>query len=189
MPPVNNDHYVAQYVAQFDPIRDEHGWVNEGPGAYAARMRMSLLPEWPEEVLIEWLHKHAGHVAKYAFLRFERFAFERQTWPLVRIPGAEAFSDPKFCEDFSNVEERAAQPYDWLAKYMVGNGTWNTPVVLLDSEELPPTFAEGKRLRRPIHLLEGHRRLSFLNGLRATGKVLQEHNIWLVRLRAASNET
>ena len=50
------------YLAQFDPYRDESDWVREDPSDYAVRMQASLLPNWPTEVLIEWLHRHARHI-------------------------------------------------------------------------------------------------------------------------------
>jgi hypothetical protein len=48
------------YLEQFDPFRDTSDWVSEGPYEYAARMQRTLLPDWPTEVLIHWLHVMPG---------------------------------------------------------------------------------------------------------------------------------
>lgn len=168
------------YLEQFDPFRDTSDWVSEDPHEYAARMQQTLLPAWPTEVLIHWFHRHARHLHDYAFLRFERLSFARQRWPTDRFPGREAFADPGFCDNFRDVEWRSQQPYDWLAKYMLANGTWNTPILLLQTPK-PGIVACGNwELRYPLHLLEGHRRLSFLTGLRELGKAAPEHDVWLV---------
>lgn len=170
------------YLEQFDPRRDQGDWVVEDPQEYAARMHETLLPAWPTEVLVEWFHRHARHIYDYAFLKFERFSFEKQRLPTEKIPGREAFADPGFCDSFQDVARRAQEPFDWLAKYMVENGTWNTPIILLRTPN-PGILAPGNwELRYPLHLLEGHRRLSFLVGLRKLGKAAPEHDVWLVSL-------
>lgn len=122
-----------EYLQQFDPGRDFAEWVIEDPRQYASRMQRTLLPEWPEEVLIEWLYRHAGHIYTYAFLRYEKFHFERQQWVLSQIPGKEVFADPGFFEGFQDIEQRAEDPYDWLAQFMLKHGTWNTPILLLQT--------------------------------------------------------
>lgn len=170
------------YLDQFEPHRDSSGRPSEEPDRYALRMQQKLLPAWPAEVLIEWLYRHAGHLYDYAPLRFENFTFICESWSLEDIPGREAFADPKFCDDFLDVEVRATNRHDWLAIYMQNHGTWNTPILLLDTPRPEITMPGGWPLRYPYHLLEGHRRLSFLNGLRNSGKAASKHDVWVVRL-------
>jgi hypothetical protein len=166
---------------KYQPRRDEDWRVVEDELAYAERMRSGPLASWPHEVLVEWLHRHANDMEVYCFLGFERLRFERVTWPADRIPGAAAFRDETFCRNFQNVEERAAyNRHDWLAHYMLREGTWNTPIVLLDSTTVAHA-AHSARLKTPFHLLEGHRRLAFLEGLRRLGKARPKHIIWLAR--------
>jgi hypothetical protein len=166
----------------FQPHRDEDRGVVESASDYVLRMRRGPLAHWPVEVLVEWLHRHADFTEDYAFLGFEHFRFERVAWDLARIPGREAFRDEGFCDDFQNVEERAADnSHDWLAHYMLKEGTWNTPIVLLGSASASPVF-ESEQLKTPYHLLEGHRRLSFLQGLKRLKKALPEHFLWIVHI-------
>lgn len=175
---------MEPYLAQFDPVRDDSGWVSESPSDYVARMKSGPLPHWPDEVLVEWLHRHNRHADRYAFLGFERLSFQREIWPLERVPGREAFYDPRFCDDFMDVDRRArlSMP-DWLARYMLERGTWNTPIILLSNPSGGIAFPSGEHLRTPVHLLEGHRRLAFLNGMRSMGRALPEHEIWIAQWR------
>lgn len=166
---------------KYQPHRDEDWRVVEAALPYAERMRSGPLASWPQEVLVEWLHRHANNMEDYAFLGFERLRFERVTWPTDRIPGAAAFRDEQFCSNFQNVEERAAYSrHDWLAHYMLQEGTWNTPIILLDSMTVADA-GHGARLKTPFHLLEGHRRLAFLQGLIRLGKARPEHVVWLAQ--------
>lgn len=166
---------------KYQPHRDVDWRVVEDESAYTERMRSGPLSNWPEEVLVEWLHRHASQMEDYSFLGFEYLQFEHATWPTSRIPGAAAFRDEGFCNNFQNVEERAAHnEHDWLAHYMLLEGTWNTPIILFDSS----SGSYGTKIKAPFHLLEGHRRLAFLQGLKRLGKAKPEHTIWLVRSRA-----
>ena len=166
---------------KYQPLRGEHWRIAEAEEDYIARMRAGPLPNWPTEPLKEWLYRHAHDMEDYAFLGFEGFEFELETWDVDRFPGREAFRDEGFCDSFQNVEERAAENQnDWLAHYMLKEGTWNTPIVLMDNRRAPGFLHEPK-LKMPYHLLEGHRRLSFLHGLKRLGLARSQHSVWIVR--------
>lgn len=173
---------IESYLQQFDPFRDENEWVTEQPHDYVKRMQAGPLPNWPDEPLIEWLYRHAQFIYRYAKLKYERFQFHREHWSLDQIPGREAFDDENFCDNFRDIKSRAADPDDWLAHFMLENGTWNTPIILLDNENNRYGLKIGQKLKQPYHLLEGHRRLSFLNGLRDLECAKPEHDVWLVNL-------
>lgn len=168
-------------IAKYDPYRDKNDWVCEETHAYIDRMQNGPLARWPSEVLIQWPYRHADQFDKYEFLGFENFSFLKECWNIEKLPGREAFDSPKFCDNFKDIERRARIrfPEDWLAKYMLEHGTWNTPIVLLKNSEGTLVHPNSDRLRSPYHLLEGHRRLSFLNGLRETGKAKSEHEVWI----------
>jgi hypothetical protein len=167
---------------QYQPHRDIDLRVTEPALEYVSRMQESLLPHWPAEVLREWLHRHADFIEDYAFLGCEKFRFTKVTWELQRIPGREAFRDESFCDNFQNLEARATDNvHDWLAHYMLREGTWNTPIVLLDNPNPLPEW-KTRGVKTPYHLLEGHRRLSFLQGLRRLKRAFPEHQIWIARI-------
>lgn len=167
--------------SQYEPQKNADGRSIEEVKTFVARMHATLLPHFPEELLVEWLYRHHNALDTYASL-FESLRFERQTWKLEDIPGCEAFNDQKFCQTLSrSFDNRARDPLDWLAQYMNQHGTWNTPVVMLENlhGEIPsPAWAT---IRQPYHLLEGHRRLSFLVALRSRGRALPEHELWIAR--------
>ena len=56
----------------------------------------------------------------------------------------------------------------------------NTPIILLDNRGIRGFLHEPK-LKSPYHLLEGHRRLSFLQGLKRLGKARDRHSVWITR--------
>ncbi|MFI5299741.1 MAG: hypothetical protein ACHREM_16770 [Polyangiales bacterium] len=159
--------------------------AHEGAKAYAARLRSTLLPSWPEEVLIEWLHRHPNQIGHYSFLDFATFRFRLETWPRDAVPGGEAFGDPIYQRrwlDFGSnlLTERVKRRGDWLARYMCEHGTWNTPIVLLRNDCASAMRPDDTYLGSPFHLLEGHRRLSFLNKLRVENLAGASHQVWVV---------
>lgn len=179
--PVITFEEVHPMTLKYQPLRGEHWRVVEAENEYVSRMQAGPLPNWPTEPLQEWLYRHADHMDDYAFLGFDRFHFELATWDLDRLPGREAFKDEHFCDSFQDVEDRAAANwYDWLAHYMLREGTWNTPIILLDNAMVPALLHEPM-LKSPYHLLEGHRRLSFLRGLKRLGKARDRHSVWIVQ--------
>ncbi len=175
-------------LQRFDPVRDPTTeQVVESPQDFARRMRSTILPNWPEELLVEWLHRHAGHIGRYAFLRFERLRFEIQTWPLDKFPPhAEFKAVTGFDDDLESVRSRARGcggfPGHFPAVYILEHGTWNTPVVMLDSEDQQLIHPDGWPLMTPYHLLEGHSRLSYLLALRAAGLGNPTHRVWVATL-------
>ena len=172
---------IFPITLKYQPFRDEDGRVVEEESHYVHRMLDGVLSNWPENLLKEWLYRHPDCMEDYAFLNLERLKFTLETWPLERVPGSEAFKDDSFCDNFDNIEERAEDKYDWLARYMLKEGTWNTPIVLLENQERYNLSTEVQ-LKQPYHLLEGHRRLSFLNGLRRLNKARPQHQVWLAKI-------
>jgi len=167
---------------KYQPHQDANGRVIEPPSEYVSRMQSGPLRHWPGEVLREWLHRHPNNMEDYAFFGFEKFRFRKEWWELARVPGKEAFRDERFLENFENVEQRAAEnQHDWLAHYMLREGTWNTPIVLFDNPHPVRSWLK-KGIRTPYHLLEGHRRLSFLLGLKRLGIAQSRHALWIVHI-------
>jgi len=174
------------------PREDERTRAGDGGGsvaAYLSRVRR-ILPRWPEEVLREWLHRHPGD-HRYAFLDYRRFRFSKVTLSDEATPGAEAFYDGWRADFGSNLEERAAPldrrtglPLDFLAEEMLKRGTWPSPIVVLYNHGGGLHFPRKlEALKRPLHLLEGHRRLSFLIRLRELGRAAPTHELFIVTLR------
>ena len=60
---------LAKYLPTYDGKRIET------ESDYLKRISSTILPNWPEEVLKEWLYRHAPHIDEYSFLGFEKFNF------------------------------------------------------------------------------------------------------------------
>ena len=136
---------------RYQPRTDEESGIPlEGVAEYVIRMRSGLLPNWPEELLREWLYKHFGDMEDYAFLGFEQFSFERELWDLSRLPGREAFRNERLCDGFQDILEERAEQNDWLARFMMAEGTWNTPIVLLENRGGGPQRSESTRISIPL---------------------------------------
>lgn len=164
------------YLPKLNPNLD----LDEEEEDYIERMR-SFAPSIPEEVAREWFFRHFECLDHYSFLDFSTLRFELQTWSVEQIPGREAFSDPKFCENFSDdFKERVKDPHNWLAHYMEQHGTWNTPIILLHNPDAKFRGNSCYLLRSPWHLLEGHNRLSFFQHLRNIGTTKAHHQVWAV---------
>lgn len=68
---------------------------------------------------------------------------------------------------------------DWLANYMQNDGGWPVPIVVLDNRQPSVEVVEfGHEEFGPIHLLEGHRRLSFFRQLSGAKKPGMECDVW-----------
>lgn len=89
----------------FSPLCDDRGEYLESESDFVRRVATNL-PNWPRELVIEWLYRHVGSLEKYAFL-FRRLSFVLEKWPLNSIPDREAFDNPAMCDSFRNVKERA----------------------------------------------------------------------------------
>jgi hypothetical protein len=166
---------------KYQPFFNERGWVSEDARCYVTRMQSTVLPNWPEEPLREWLHRHAGDCLEtYAGLGFELFQFTLETWPVENIPGRDAYLDENVCDPKDDIAMRAVHN-DWVARYMLDHGTWNTPIVLLASRR-SIRLPSGEKLKTPYHLLEGHCRLCSFQSLRASKRAAPMHSVWIVRL-------
>ncbi|MBG1261367.1 hypothetical protein [Nostoc commune] len=60
---------------KYQPFRDEDWRVVEEELDYVHRMQKGVLLNWPEELLKEWLYRHADCMEDYAFLNLERLKF------------------------------------------------------------------------------------------------------------------
>lgn len=163
------------------PYLDDKARPSESISEYLRRVS-SFLPGWPDELLREWLYWHAGQ-SPYLYLDLHCLNFERQAWALRDIPGSEVYENPYFCDDMKGKVgdlDRNPRKYsgDWLLHFMCKSGTWPTPIVLLRTEGLATQI--GRRpLNHPFHLLEGLRRLAFLNGLREIGRAQAQHDVFV----------
>ncbi len=174
---------MPKKAEKFEPERHEDGWVDRGEdeSAYARRIKEAHLPNFPEDVLIQWFHRSYPHFQDYAFLDFQTLQFDEkpQLWKTEEIPGREVFEDETLCDNrawhFSSGKYRT-----WVMSYMLEHGTWPRPIILLHVPE-KCVAPWGAPLKRPYHLLEGQTRLAVFTVLRERGELLDQHPIWVVK--------
>ena len=75
-----------EFVSELIPIEQEGAFENEPEGEYLERMRR-LLPSFPDEVLLQWFHRHGSHAHQYDWLGYRGLSFEREEWATQRILG------------------------------------------------------------------------------------------------------
>jgi hypothetical protein len=168
-------------VFSYLPYENKDGEIIEDRYSNANRMRATVLPNFPEEVLIEWFYRHPNIIEDYCFLGFEKLQFALQVWKLDDLPGREAALSGNISErPVSEFKSRLKQK-SWVHVDMRENGTWNTPILLMENSANNLISPRGVKFKSPLHLLEGHTRLSCLIALRLLGKANDTHKVWIVR--------
>lgn len=170
------DRHLACYAC-FRALELPRGW--RGLDGLAPRREESFeswhsrvgthLPNVPNEVAKEWIHRHWGH-SSYEWMPLLDLRFSLEQWSLARV--LEVAVGARGRPDRHEVREN---PGEWLKDYMNRHGTWPTPIIVLEG---------GQTLRDDLHdlqLLEGHRRLGYLRVSAMQNACTSEHAVWVVR--------
>ncbi|MGL5780685.1 hypothetical protein [Cetobacterium sp.] len=139
-----------------------------------------LLPNWPEEVVKEWLYRHNNQIEDYFYLGFHNFKFSLEKWEnkkimkLINSHKMDYVIDPLGLQILD-------KPYSFLQKYIHENGTWPSPIIVLKNGN--DIISDNKEfLGKPYHLLEGHLRLGYIRNLYKNNKKLKkEHLVYIVK--------
>lgn len=154
---------------------------------YLSRVR-PLLPNFPEDAIIHWLYRHNPQVLReYRWTNFSSLRFRLEKWSTDRIlnevehtnePGVE-IERQKLLQDQG--QYRKSYP---LAAYMVSNGTWPIPPLVIDNDR-GEAWPNGSRIAR-FQAIEGMHRLGFLRALKEGAPrfaaLHPEHALWLIIL-------
>lgn len=142
-----------------------------------------LLPGIPPNLLAQWIYRHwRGFESNWSFI------------DLSRIEVLPAWLDLDIiCRDINTrhmeVVERWSEMLrsnryvrrSWLAEYMLTQGTWPEPIIVLAPDE-GDHYPDGTPMPRPYALLEGHHRLAYLRCLAQENHPLQSrHAVWICR--------
>ena len=156
--------------------------ADESEEEYVTRIRATVLPNFPPNVLSQWLYRHREH-ALYGELDYGTFIFdeEPQTWATEDIPieNSGAFEAVK---NYAAWYDTYAGTWvcEWLCKYMGEHGTWPEPIIFIDNRSGVVRRAEaGTGVGVPYHLLEGHRRLGFFLALKRRNALAPAHKVWV----------
>ena len=138
-----------------------------------------FLPYFPDDVLEQWVYENYSIFSEdiwdidYDRLRFSEVMINNEdVW---KIQDAANYYDNGIGEDVITEKTRTTE----LSDYMLYNGTWPRPIIVLDTEN---SNVEGDyEYLRPYHLLEGHRRLVYLKRMLDSGlSVQKQHKVWKV---------
>ncbi|WP_185881243.1 hypothetical protein [Cetobacterium sp. 2A] len=152
---------------------------NESFEGYFERIH-NILPNWPKEVLEEWLYRHNDQIDDYFFLQFDKFKFSLEKWNNKKIINEinsykmEHIIDPLGLQILD-------KPSSFLQKYIYKNGTWPSPIIILKNKK-SILVKNNEMLGNPHHLLEGHLRLGYIRNLYKNNRELnEEHLVYVVR--------
>ena len=142
-----------------------------------------VLPQFPEEVLEQWVYRHwKGVLCNWGWLDFQAMSFTKERWSTDDIINQIKTPHDDVVSKFSSRMNNPLFQRSWLVQNMQDNGTWPVaPIVLQYERDLYAT--NGRILKAPFNLLEGHHRLGYLKSIAENDGYLQDHhNIWLVRI-------
>jgi hypothetical protein len=161
--------------------------THEEEEKYLARVR-PILPNFPDDAIIHWLYRHNPQVLReYKWINFPSLSFRLETWSTERIlaevrhtnePGVE-IERRKLLQDRGDHQKLSR-----LAAYIVSNGTWPTPPLVIDNDR-GARWPNGSPIAR-FQAIEGMHRLGFLRALSQGSPELAvaraNHTLWLITL-------
>jgi hypothetical protein len=137
------------------------------------------LPHVPENVAEQWVHRHFTG-SPYAFLPLPQLRFARQTWSLQQLAEVTFGSHWSWSSADTARLDRDRDRGMPLATLMHDAGTWPEPIVLLHN---PDGLKDdtGIPMGR-FHIVEGHKRLTYLRCLAARGAPRDRHDVWVATI-------
>ena len=166
------------------PLSDEDAQLlrraGESAEQHAARIA-TVLPNFPAAVSKQWIVDHEEVVESYGWLGFGGLRFSLETWSTEDILARVSSSNELFVEQW---RERLVLNHgvreSRLGAYMIRNGTWPVPPLVLDNQNALQR-PDGVVLPRWA-LIEGHHRLGFLRGLHEDEElqVSPTHDVYVV---------
>lgn len=155
--------------------------------AYYARWPKALAG-LPEAIVRDWVYRHwrcfserwielAPHTWRFELAEFsndEILAIDHVgTW--IADLDAEGV---EYVGDFPRARTR-------LGQYMLTHGTFPVPIIVAkDAGHVELPRSDGKRMRTPLQLIEGHARLACLRGMIHAGhpRLQASHAVWLAHI-------
>jgi len=150
------------------------------------------LPNLNREICEQWLYRHWDET-EYAFLPLEKLFWKLESWTTNKFISAVGIWDEavicenghKYCQaeyDYEIFNEYDRPKYEPTLT-MNKTGSWNLPVLVLYS---PSGFHTTRGVREDIKywLIEGHKRIRYLNALNYYGKGESNHSVYVLSLNS-----
>ncbi|MFD2046616.1 hypothetical protein ACFSTA_20355 [Ornithinibacillus salinisoli] len=131
-----------------------------------------LLPNFPVEVLEQWIYRHYSDINDYSFLGLENMAFTEIIMKKDDIYNNIKSYDDKIIDSLGyQIYERSNKT--WLQKKMISQFTWPVPIIVYKNYDNPD-------MGKPYHLIEGHLRLNYFRAMyrREKNILLDNHRVW-----------
>lgn len=167
-----NDLYLPK-LNQMDEYR-------ESKDEYFLRIK-KILPNFPKEVLIQWLYEHWNDIDNFSWLEFPKLNFESVEWPIRRIEesGIHCHETIKaYLYRFQNGTE--SKRMISIDNHFQSNGTWPVAPLLLKNVNGTAKYPNGLSCEEPYHPVEGHHRLAIFLAYRNMPFIKENHKIWLI---------
>ncbi|HIF9208862.1 TPA: hypothetical protein ACX6QM_002098 [Photobacterium damselae] len=174
-------------------IRSDRLLYEIGPDGFGERHCESLdrwkqrahmtLPNFPDDVLEQWLYRHwKGVMYNWGWLDFRGMVFTKETWSTEDILAKVQTPSQDVIDRLSQRMTNVMFQRSWLVQNMTERGTWPVAPIVLDFER-DLYASNGKILKAPFNLLEGHHRLAYLKGLVEQGEyVRDQHELWIAKI-------
>ena len=164
----------------YEPKVNNIGEHIESPDEYFLRIK-NILPNFPKEVLIQWLYEHWNDIDNFAWLGFEKLNFESVEWSVSELL-ASGIEDHEVIETYKYnfVNGSYSDRIKSLSSYFQKYGTWLIAPLLLKNQDNNISYPNGFACNSPYHPIEGHHRFAIFFANKKSELLQKEHKIWLV---------
>ncbi|KLV04844.1 hypothetical protein ABT56_13385 [Photobacterium aquae] len=141
------------------------------------------LPNFPDDVLEQWVYRHwKGVLCNWGWLDFQSMRFELEQWETEKIQSLIKTPHQEVVDKLSSRMSNALFQRSWLVQDMQKHGTWPVaPIVLHYERDID--VMQGKVMKAPYNLLEGHHRLAYLLRLaEQDADLASTHSVWIARI-------
>lgn len=184
---------MDNYPDHLAPEFDEGGGVASPFEEWWPRVKDSF-PTVPEEVGREWIHRHWHH-SPWEWLASADYSFERVRWPAQTLLELR-YRLNKFDADHTLIlaqgdylanEHRATWGGLWLTNFMLENGEFPSPPIVLDNRDghlVDHQYEDPDYYARALLVVEGHKRFELGRYLHSLGKMKPDLEFYLMTRKA-----
>ena len=171
---------------EYLPFLNDSGIVVEERSVHCRRVSR-LLPNFPEDVLGQWIYEHWGDVGRYDWLNFPTLKFTAMSWSTDQIRLSGVAIHPFVQLHLRHFESgQGGKRTKRIAQYIRQHGTWPAPPLFIENRTGIIQYPDGGSFCEPFHLIEGQHRVGVLLSLANEGKLTSNHAIWQVSVQSAA---
>jgi hypothetical protein len=154
-------------------------WGQEPFDAWWSRSSEALANLHPQ-IAEQWVYRHWLYT-NFSHISLPDLTWRREVWPTQEI--LELVERPRKDEDAEHDYRvfHVKLPTHEPAKTMDTTGTWNFPILVLRTPEGVMTYS-GPSPDARFWLIEGHKRMRYLNALASRNQCADEHALFVLTL-------